>query len=162
MKKVAVIGCPGAGKSVFSRKLAEKTHLPLYYLDMIWHLPDKTNISRDEFRKELGKIIGRDEWIIDGTYLHTLEMRLERCDTVFFLDLPVDICLEGAMNRVGRPREDMPWQESEIDPDFYQWILDFPEKQLPIIRDMLASYRGKLNVIEIRSREEADAYLNSI
>lgn len=49
MEKVIIIGCPGAGKSTFARKLKEKTGLPLFYLDMIWHKPDGTNISRDEF-----------------------------------------------------------------------------------------------------------------
>ena len=35
MKKVIVIGCPGSGKSTFARALAEKTGLPLHYLDMM-------------------------------------------------------------------------------------------------------------------------------
>ena len=41
MKKVLILGCPGAGKSTFARKLRDKTGLPLYYLDMIWHKPDR-------------------------------------------------------------------------------------------------------------------------
>ena len=49
MRKVIIIGSPGAGKSTFARKLREKTGLPLYYLDLIWHRPDQTNISREEF-----------------------------------------------------------------------------------------------------------------
>ena len=40
MRKVIIIGSPGAGKSTFARKLREKTGLPLYYLDLIWHRPD--------------------------------------------------------------------------------------------------------------------------
>lgn len=44
MKRVLVIGCPGAGKSTFARWLRDATGLPLYYLDRIWHRPDKTNI----------------------------------------------------------------------------------------------------------------------
>ena len=55
MKRVIVIGSPGAGKSTFARKLRDRTGLPLYYLDMIWHLPDRTNINKEEFR----------QWIID-------------------------------------------------------------------------------------------------
>ena len=37
-KKIIVIGCPGSGKSHFSRKLAALTGLPLYHLDMIYSL----------------------------------------------------------------------------------------------------------------------------
>lgn len=53
MKRVLVIGCPGAGKSTFSRKLSAKTGLPLHYLDMIWHKPDKTNVSQEKFDEKL-------------------------------------------------------------------------------------------------------------
>ena len=49
MQRVMIIGCPGAGKSTFARALAEKTGLPLIHLDLIWHKPDRTHISRDEF-----------------------------------------------------------------------------------------------------------------
>lgn len=96
MKKVIVIGSPGAGKSTFARKLKEKTGLPLWYLDMIWHKPDKTNISREEFDERLQEIIRGERWIIDGNYLRTLEVRLQSCDTVFLLDYPLEICLAGA------------------------------------------------------------------
>ena len=76
MRKVIVIGCPGAGKSTFARKLRDATNLPLYYLDMLWHKEDKTNISREEFDIKLNDILKKDKWIIDGNYLRTLEMRL--------------------------------------------------------------------------------------
>ena len=40
MRKIIIIGCPGAGKSTFARKLRDDTNLPLYYLDMLWHKED--------------------------------------------------------------------------------------------------------------------------
>lgn len=157
MKRVIVIGCPGAGKSTFARKLAEKTDLPLHYLDMIWHCPDRTTVSREEFDEKLNEIMADEEWIIDGNYLRTLPMRLGEADTVFFLDIPVDTCLAGAIARLGKQRPDMPWQDSELDEDFRQWILDFPTYQLPIIEIFLESYKGK--IIRFTSREEADNFI---
>ena len=111
MKKVMVIGCPGAGKSTFARKLQELTGLPLYYLDMIWHKPDRTNISREEFDQRIREIVSQDAWIIDGNYNRTLELRMRECDTVFFLDYPLEVCLEGAASRIGKERVDIPWKE---------------------------------------------------
>lgn len=127
MKKVIVIGCPGAGKSTFARKLSAKTGLPLYYLDMIWHLPDRTTLSREEFATRLEMITSGEKWIIDGNYLHTMPFRLQNCDTVFFFDLP------GAEERIGKEREDMPWTEERLNEEFRQWIIDFPMQQLPVI-----------------------------
>lgn len=63
--KIIIIGSPGAGKSTFARKLRDMTKLPLYYLDMLWHKPDGTNVSREEFDKGLREILNNDSWIMD-------------------------------------------------------------------------------------------------
>ena len=55
MKKVIVLGCPGAGKSTFARKLRELTGLPLHYLDQIWHKPDRTPSAGRNLTKSWGK-----------------------------------------------------------------------------------------------------------
>lgn len=162
MLKAIVIGSPGAGKSTFARKLRDATNLPLHYLDMLWHKPDQTNISTEEFEIRLAEILKRDKWIIDGNYQRTLETRLRACDTVFFLDFPLDVCLIGAESRIGKIREDMPWIEYEFDEEFRQWIIDFPEKQLPQIYGLIEKYQRDKEIIVFTSREEADAYLEMI
>ena len=111
MERILIIGCPGAGKSTFARRLRNLTGLPLYYLDRIFHRADRTTVTQEEFDAALQQILKTDRWIIDGNYLRTLEMRLKECDTVFFLDYPQELCLEGAASRVGTVREDMPWVE---------------------------------------------------
>ena len=49
MKRVLIVGCPGSGKSTLARALRDRTGLPLYYLDQIWHRPDGTHISPEAF-----------------------------------------------------------------------------------------------------------------
>ena len=162
MLKVIIIGSPGAGKSTFARKLGEITNLPLYYLDMLWHKPDRTNISVEEFDLGLSEILKNDSWIIDGNYQRTLEIRLEECDTVFLLDYPLEVCLLGAKSRIGKKREDLPWIESEFDEEFRQWIMDFSKDQLPQIYELLEKYQKDKNVIIFKSRKEADDYLETV
>ena len=159
MKKIIVIGSPGAGKSTFARALAVKTGLPLFYLDMVFHRPDKTTASHEEFDKKLGEIIKQPQWIIDGNYLRTLQLRFEHCEQVFFFDIPVDVCLEGAAARVGTAHEDLPWVEMEFDEDFRQYIMDFAQYQLPVIYDLIEQYKNSRRIVIFRSREEANAYL---
>lgn len=159
MCKIIVIGSPGAGKSVFSRKLRDKTGLPLFYLDQIWHKPDRTNISREEFDRRLAEILAQKEWIIDGNYQRTLERRLNACDTVFLFDLPTEVCLEGARARIGRKREELPWIETELDEEFRQAILAFREKKLPHIYTLLEAAREKKEIVIFHSRGEADEWI---
>ena len=162
MRRVNIIGCPGAGKSTFARKLSEKTGLELFYLDMIWHKPDKTPVARDEFDLRLNEIFERDTWIIDGNYIRTMERRLSECDTVFFFDLPTEVCLEGAASRVGKKREDMPWVETEVDEDFLRRILDFEKDQKPKIHEYLEKLKSEKEIIIFKSRGEADVFIDSL
>ena len=161
-QKILVIGCPGSGKSTFARKLKDVTGLPLYYLDMIWHKPDQSTISAQEFDQRLKEILMSEEWIIDGNYSRTLAVRLQHCDTVFFLDFPVELCLLGAASRIGKTREDLPWHVTELDPKFRQYILDFPKENLPQIYELLEKYGKEKDVFIFKTREESDAYLKDI
>ena len=160
MKKVIVIGCPGAGKSTFARKLAVKTGLPLLYLDMIWHRADRTVIGREEFDKRLDKLVKEDEWIIDGNYARTLPIRLAYCDTVLFFDIPLEVCIEGAKSRIGKERVDMPWVDDKMDPEFMQWIMDFPRDVVPEIEHHLRDFDK--TVVRFHSRGEADVFIESL
>ena len=158
MKKVIVIGCPGAGKTTFAEKLRDKIGLPLFYLDAIWHKPDRTHISREEYDVRLAEILALDSWIIDGNYSRTVESRLSACDTVFLFDLPVEVCIDGAISRLGKKRYDMPWIDTELDPNLKKEIEDFPNKNLPTIYALLEKYNDK-NIIVFKHRVEADEFL---
>lgn len=159
MKKVIVIGSPGAGKSTFSRRLSAATNLPLYYLDMIWHRADKTNISQQEFDIRLEEILKKEEWIIDGNYARTLKARILSCDTIFFLDYPVDLCLSGVYSRIGKPRVDMPWIETEPDEELIKIIRDFPLDQRPEIIKLLKEAKANKTVVSFESRSEAEEFI---
>ncbi len=162
MKRVIVIGCPGSGKTTFAEKLNKITGLPLYYLDAIWHNPDKTHISREEFDQRILEIFATDNWIIDGNYNRTVETRLKECDTVILFDLPTEVCLQGATERLGKERYDLPWIEKELDPEFEGFIKDFANNSLPRLYELIEKYRREKQVIIFKSRKEADDFLRKI
>ncbi len=161
MKKIIIIGCPGAGKSTFARKLRDKLGIELFYLDRIYHKADRTTISREEFDAELANIMKKDKWIIDGNYQRTIPIRLQNCDTVFLLDFPLETCISGAKNRVGIKREEMPWVENELDTKLEETILEFSEKQLPVIYKYLDECQNISKYI-FKSRAEAEFFLEQL
>lgn len=161
MKKIIVIGCPGGGKSTFSRKLNEIIGIPLFHLDMIYHRPDRTIVPREEFDLRLQEIFRQDEWIMDGNYARTLPIRLEQCDTVFWLDYPLEVCLAGIESRRGKERVDMPWVETEPDEEFLDFVINFKQNNNPEIERLLEQAEGK-EVHIFKSRETADEYLDKL
>ena len=159
MKKVIVIGCPGSGKSTVSRALHNKTGIPLYHLDMMYWNADRTTVENSVFLERLSAVLEKDEWIIDGNYSSTMELRMVACDTVIFLDYPLEICLDGIKERRGKPRSDMPWIETEEDAEFIEFIKSYNEQQKPKVLELLEKYSDK-NIVIFKSREQTDAFLN--
>src|SRR5574344_346595 len=88
-----------------------------------------------------------NNWIIDGNYQRTLEMRMKECDTIILLDYPIEVCLAGAEARIGTQREDLPFIEEKLDENFKQSIIDFSKEKLPQIYELLEKYKKTKNII---------------
>lgn len=163
MKKIIVIGCPGSGKSTFSKSLHKITKIPLYHLDMLFWNEDKTTVEKSVFLDRLSKIIENSEWIIDGNYGSTIELRLKECDMVIFLDYPLEICLEGIKERRGKERTDMPWVEAEDEEDaeFIEFIKNYNSQSRPQVMELLDKYSDK-KIIIFRNRDEANEFLKQM
>lgn len=159
--RIIIIGCPGSGKSTFARELHKIVKLPLYHLDMMYWNADRTTVSKEVFRQRLDKVMQTECWIIDGNYNSTMELRIQKCDTVIFLDYPTEVCIKGIASRVGKVREDIPWVESELDNEFLKFVIDFEIESKPKIHAILARYSDK-RIITFHSRDEAEAYLQLI
>ncbi len=160
MKKIIVIGCPGSGKSTFSKALHKITGIELFHLDMMFWNTDKTTVEKTVFLEKLRAVLQKDEWIIDGNYSATMELRIKQCDTVFFLDYPPDVCLQGIKERQGKPRSDMPWCDTEDDVHFIEFVKNYNLESRPKVMELLQKNANK-NVFVFTAREQAKDFLNS-
>ncbi len=161
MKKVIVIGCPGSGKSTFSKALHKITNIPLFHMDMMYWNEDRTIVETNVFLERVLKTLQHKEWIIDGNYTSTLELRLQECDTVFFLDYPLDVCLKGISDRRGKARSDIPWIEYEEDAEFIEFVKNFNTHNKPQIMELLKKYSHK-NIFTFTNRTQADDFLQQL
>jgi adenylate kinase family enzyme len=103
-RRVLVTGMAGSGKSTFSRALSARTGLPVIHLDLHYWKPGWVKPSDREWREKQRSLLAGDAWIADGNYQETLDLRLERADTVVVLDTPWWVCAGRAFGRgVRRP-----------------------------------------------------------
>ena len=129
---------------------------------MYWNA-DRTTVEKSVFRERLSGTIQLSEWIIDGNYGSTIELRLQACDTVIFLDYPPEVCLGGIMERRGKARTDIPWieNEDEEDEEFIEFVKNFNAQSRPMIIELLNRYSDK-DIYIFKSRDEADVFLNQL
>ncbi|WP_415901407.1 adenylate kinase [Neptuniibacter sp. QD29_5] len=89
MRKVAVFGKPGSGKSTLSKTLAKVTGSPLHQLDSLFYQKSGEPVASEFFDKVHEDILVFDSWIIDGLGpLGAFKKRLDAADTLVYIDLP--------------------------------------------------------------------------
>ena len=156
--RIIVLGCPGSGKSTFARRLQAKTGLPLIHLDNVWWRGDGTHISREAFDRALEELLRGEEWIMDGDYSRTVEVRVRAADTVIFLDYDEETCMAGITARVGQDRLDMPWTENTLDPELVAMVQNYARDNRPTVYALLDKYPEKQAVV-FTDRAQADRWL---
>ena len=130
MKRIVIIGCGGAGKSTLARQLGEKLNLPVVYLDKIFWKPGWVEMDKEEFDARIRAEMDKETWIIDGNYNRTMPERIQRSDTVIYLDFSRMTCLWGVIKRNltnrGKVRPDMgEGCPEKIDIEFLKWVWNY-------------------------------------
>ncbi|OAV43602.1 hypothetical protein [Lewinella sp. 4G2] len=164
MQRVLIIGCCGAGKSTFARKLADATGLPLIHLDQAYWQPDWTEPPKAEWEAKVTELVARDAWIMDGNYAGSLSLRLPRADTVIYLDYPTAKCLWRVVKRVtkyhGQQRPDMPpGCHERFDWEFFHYVATFNLTRRRLIHEHLASLGPGQRVFRFTRDGEGDEFL---
>ena len=160
-----VIGSPGSGKSTLAAELARRIGLPLIHLDKEYWRSGWVEPSKAEWRRQVREIAARDEWLIDGNYGGTLELRLARADTVIDLEFPSWLCVWRILRRVvrswGRVRPDMAEGCPEhFNLEFLLYTATFPLAVRKRTDSKLAKLKGRQ--VKLRSPAEVRRFLASL
>ena len=170
VERVVILGAAGAGKSELAMDLSRRTGLPVVHLDRLFWRRGWTPAPRDEALRALAAAVRRDRWILDGNFLEAGEQdaRLERADTVVFLDLPRRTCLWRVLKRLlrdrGRSRADLPEGcEEGIDLPLLRWIWSYPRAERPRVLALLDRIAGRgVRVHRLSSRAEVRRFLDDL
>ncbi|HMF58439.1 MAG TPA: DNA topology modulation protein [Pyrinomonadaceae bacterium] len=164
MRRVLVIGSGGAGKSTFANRLGESLGIEVVHLDSLYWNPGWVETPKQEWSKTIEALLERDSWIIDGNYSGTLELRVQSCDTVIFLDIARTICLWRIIKRKllfhKKRRPDMAEGCHErLTWEFVQWVWDYPNRARPKVMALLEKYPEGRRIIVLRSSAKAKEFL---
>lgn len=165
MQRVMIIGPCGSGKSTLSFELARRLGLPLVHMDKLnWQpgwidSPDGVLLARVEQK------VARDRWLIEGNYGGTMGPRLDRADTVIYLDYPVPLCFWRMLRRVwhyrGTVRPDMTEGCPErFDLKFMWYLANWSRGPRQRTEAKLAGHEHK--VVRLRSPQALAQWLDTL
>jgi adenylate kinase family enzyme len=163
MKRVAIVGPGGAGKSTFARAHGERIDLPVVHLDHHFWKPGWVESPRDEWRQRQLELVAGDRWIADGNYGGTFDERFARADTVIIVARSRLACVTSAIGRTARNHGKA--VQAEGCPErfqfaFYRWIWNYERDSRPRL-DAALQRHDLLHVIELRTRKSMDEFLES-
>jgi adenylate kinase family enzyme len=166
MKRVLVIGPGGSGKSTFARRLGQILGIEVKHLDRFYWRAGWTKPSYEEWLRTIKELTSRDSWIIDGNFGGTLALRVERCDTIIFLDMPRLLCLWRVTKRRllyrNRSRPDMAEGCAEkLDREFISWVWNYSSRSRPRVVKLLNENSETKKVVWLRSTADVERFLKS-
>ena len=168
-RRVVVTGLAGSGKSTFALALAARTALPVIHLDLYFWKPGWVEPSETEWREKQRGVLAGDEWIADGNYHETLDLRLELADSVVVLDLPWWQCSARALRRGFQMPGELP--DGCDYSRFHRWRDEWQlagriwlhrHSDTDHERQTISQHRSQLAVHVLRSQREVDEFLDGV
>ena len=174
-KRILVLGSPGSGKSIFSKKLSAFIGLPLYHMDDLywekcWRRPDP-----NKFLSILSTVIESEYWMLDGNYVSSLELRLQRADAVVFLDISTYQCLISvllrSLHRFIGDRATLPAQirddvtytpKLSFNFSFIKKVITFKHNIHPDMFRMFSQVTPRVHITIFHSRHDAHHFLDNL
>ncbi|NES24586.1 MAG: adenylate kinase [Symploca sp. SIO3E6] len=169
MNRIAVFGNAGGGKSTLSKYLAKITGLPLVSLDLMKYKPGGGEVSHAEFKAAHNELLQQNQWIVDGFgSLDTLWERLDRADTLVYLDMPLlrhywwvtkRFITSAWMPPEGWP-ENSPLVKGTLNSYSTVWLCH--QKLTPKYRNYVETAKATKQVYHLRSPQEVKHFCQTI
>ena len=171
--KIILIGSPGSGKSTLARELALLTDSPVLHLDKLWHATDYSAAANLAFRKQLTDFIAtHEDWIIDGNYQGSLDLRLPEADLILWLKISrykalyriITRSLKTRYFKKNRPDMAENFQE-KWDKEYWafiKWVWQFPKNNEPKMLQLLEQYEMMDKVVILTTKKDKEKLMRKL
>lgn len=168
MNRIMVIGVSaGSGKTTFARRLGELTGIEVAHLDRHYWKSGWIESATEEFIAIQREIVERDQWIIEGNYTSTIDIREPHAETVIYLEVPMRVCLYRVIKRRikyhGRTREDLPpGCPEKIDWAFIKFIVSTYNRRKRKMAERLKRYANEGKTVHyLKSAAQIEEFLSA-
>jgi adenylate kinase family enzyme len=169
MKRVAVFGNAGAGKSTLARRLAEITRLPLCVIDKLQFREGGEAVPHEKYVELHRNLLAQEAWIIDGYGdIATAWERFDAADTLIHVDPTLAVLYWQVTKRLvkgvfadpaGWPKDSPLWSSTMMS---YKVIPRCHQHLTPRYRELCVEMAASKRVAHLRSPREAAAFLDDV
>jgi adenylate kinase family enzyme len=172
LRRIAVVGTSGSGKTTVAKKIAYILGIPHVELDALYWRPGWIESPETEFKEAILETTKGDSWVTCGNYRFAREVLWDRVDTVVWLDLPFRTVFLRTLWRTVRrtiTREELWGTNREgvralVGPDSMPWfvIKTYWRRKREYPELFQRQEYQHIHVIHLRSDDEMDTWLDSL
>ncbi|MFI0743279.1 topology modulation protein [Streptomyces sp. NPDC021100] len=165
MKKVAIVGCGGSGKSYVARELGRLLDAPVTHLDAAFYDDEWNELPMEKFAARQRELVEQPKWVIDGNYNSTLRIRLEACDTVVLMDVSTVAALYGIFSRQIRHGAGHKGNgvHNRIHRGVIKYVATYRRKMRPRVMAKIEEFAaGRADVVLLPNRRQTRRWLEKV
>lgn len=165
MRRIAIVGCCGSGKSFLARELGRRINAPVTHLDAMYYDDEWNPLPPENFEARQRALVSGDQWVTDGNYNATLQVRLEACDTVVFMDVPTWTALWGVLSRQirhGTGQNQASGIYNRINWSVLRYVATYRRKMRPRVLAKIDQFAGHAQVVFLTSRRQTRRWLENV
>lgn len=167
LRRIMIIGSGGAGKSTFARRLGRALGREVVHLDALYWRAGWAEPPKDEWARRVAELARGESWILDGNYGGTMDIRLDACDTVIFLDMPRVLCVWRVLKRIASYRKGSRPDiaagcDEHINWEFIKYVWNYPRSRRPKILEKLKALSAEKTVVHLKSGKDVEDFLSKM
>jgi adenylate kinase family enzyme len=167
VRRIAIIGCSGTGKTRLANALGAKLELPVVHLDREFWQPGWVEPDKVDWAERVRELVSGDAWVTDGDFTGTYDIRLPEADTIVFLEASPVVCTLRVLRRWirwrGRVRPDLAagcWEQFDL--KFLRYIWGYRHTRRPAALARIDALRAGRRVEVLGSKREVARFLESV